>query len=87
MTVCQSRDSCPQLSQLSQEGLLMVQVAEYAPSRVCTLSHHARFLWTRVSVVTLDAVIGKRRPNTIVAIPIERDDFVQKYLSCLIVQV
>src|SRR2546429_10004708 len=59
MTVCQSRDSCLQLSQLSQEGLLMVQAAEHAPSRVCTLSHHARFLWTRVSVATLDAVIGK----------------------------
>ena len=49
-------------------------------------SHHPRWFWTRVSVSVLDTVSSKRRVNTIVAVPIEQDKFVQKYLSCPVVQ-
>jgi hypothetical protein len=42
-------------------------------------------LWTRASASAFDEVGSKHRLNTIVAIPIERDNFVQKYLSSLVV--
>ena len=50
-------------------------------------SHHARLLWTEVSASAFDEVGSRHKPNTIVATPIEQDNFVKKYLSCFIVQV
>ena len=50
-------------------------------------SHHVRLLWTRASASVFDEVGSKRKLNTIVAIPIERDNFVQKNLPCLVVAV
>jgi len=78
--VCQGRDSGLQLSQERFPWSGSQDMHETAS--VC--SHHARLLWARASASAFDEVGSKRRLNTIVAIPIERDDFVQKYLSCLI---
>ncbi len=72
MTVCQRRDPCPQLS---QEGLLWSR-SQDTHQTVSVWSRHPPLLGTRVSVSALDAVVGKHRPNTIVATPIEQDNFV-----------
>jgi hypothetical protein len=48
-------------------------------------SHHLPLFRTRISVLALDAVIGKSLLNAIVATSREQDNFVQKYPAYSIV--
>jgi hypothetical protein len=52
-------------------------------NRGCVLSLPT-VAWTRASAAVLDEVIGKSICNTIVALPIEEDNFAKKYLSSLV---
>src|SRR5215813_7574310 len=72
--------------QFSSEGLPWSGLQDrHETASVC--SRHTRLLRTRVSVSACDEIGSKRRLNTIVPIPIEQDNFAQKYLSCLVVPV
>jgi hypothetical protein len=77
--VCQSRDSGPQLSEVE----LLWSGSQDMQQTVSVCSRHPPLLWTKASVLALDAVIGKPRPNAIVTLPIERDNFVKNILPAL----